>query len=197
MEDPDKERKEWQKKYDPRTIRLGMVSPDWFEDFKDAEYFEMVKKRVEDFEAHIGERLPEDLRKYMLYCGFNFYNWSCCGIGLSKWNKKDETDQRPFCIWCDQPLVGTKCSITEWFNGPNTKKNEDNNDEDSDDEELPGLVRFSHEGCGMFKFIAVKGPLKGTIWSNDPSGYYPLRQDKKTFRELLDSIYSDGNKLKK
>ena len=100
---------------------------------------------------------------------------------MNGWNEKDETDQSHFCLWCNQPLTATKCTITNWYTGEN-------------EENGPGLIRFSHEGCGMFKFIVIKGPLKGTIWSNDPNGDDPLSQDKGTFKELLDDIYSEENK---
>jgi len=179
MEQPD-EQSDWRIKYNPHNLRLGMVSPDDFVDLNDEKYFEFVSERVAVFEKHIDEKLPEDFMKYMIYCGPLFYNWSVCGIGLSGWNKKDKNDQRPFCIWCDQPLTEL-CTCTNWFDGTNVE---------SDNQ--PGLIRFSHEGCGMFKFIVVKGPLKGTIWSGHPNGDDEyLSKDKGTFKELLDRIYNE------
>lgn len=175
------EQDEWRKKYDPRGLRLGMVPQDVFVDFKNDEYFQFIRKRVEQFEAHMSERLPEDFRKYLLYCGNLFYNWSCCGIELSGSNGLDEKDETPFCLWCNQPLATTKCSCEKIFDG---------SDLDSDCQ--PCLVRFSHEGCGFFKFIIVKGPLKGTIWSGNPNGDGDcpyLSQDQQSFKELLDEIY--------
>lgn len=175
------EREEWQRKYDPRGLRLGMVSRDDFIDFNDKKYFEFISERVEQFEAHTSERLPEDFRKYLLYCGHLFYNWSCCGIELSGWNAQDQKDETPFCLWCNQPLATTKCTAVNVFNGT-----------DLDRDCQPGLVRFSHEGCGFFKFIIVKGPLKGTIWSGNPNGDGPyLSRDDESIKELLDRIYKN------
>jgi len=172
------EKKEWQTKYDPRKLKLGMVHPSSFVDVNNKEFFDMVNDRVTTLENHIGEMLPTDFRKYILYCGPVFFNWSACNISLSGWNEEDKDDQTILCLWCKTPLADTKCSCN-FFDGT---------DLDSDD--TPGLIRFSHEGCGMFKFIVVKGPLKGSIWSANPNGDSPyLYIDKKSFKELLDSIY--------
>ncbi len=173
------EEQEWQARYDPRKLKLGMVSRNDFVDYGDTKYFAFIRLRINQFEAHVGERLPEDLRKYLLYCGHLFYNWSCCSIDLSCWNEKDEKDERPHCVWCPQPLSETQCAATNVFDGTNLESGEQH-----------GLIRFSHEGCGLFKYIVVKGPLKGTIWSGNPNGDGAyLSQDEQTFKELLDSIY--------
>lgn len=173
---------EWRKKYNPHTLRLGMISPNMFPDVNDNALFDMVRERVSQYEAHIGEPLPDDFKKYLIYCGPMFFNWSACGITLSKWNDADEDDQAQYCLWCPKALVGTKCSRKKFFDGTNL-----NNDEQ------PGLIRFSHEGCGYFKFIVTTGPLRGTIWSGNPNygddAPY-LSQDKETFKELLDKIYA-------
>ena len=176
-----KECNEWRTKYDPHKLKLGMVHPDSLPNFEDTEHFNFLHKRVELFETHINERLPEDLRKYILYIGGVFFNWSAWSISLGGWNEDDETDERPFCTWCKNPLTD-KCKTTSWFNG-----------DDLENDDQPGLVRFSHEGCGFFKFIVVAGPLKGTIYSGNPNssggpGDY-LSKDKSTFLELLDNIY--------
>lgn len=175
------EQAEWRQKYNPKTLKLGMVPPDAFVDLNDIEYFTLLTKRVEQVESHLGERLPDDFRKYILYCGPMFFNWSCCGIRLSGWNPAHQIDERAFCLWCPQPLVGTTCACNNFFDGS-----------DLNNDETPGLVLFSHEGCGFFKFIAIKGPLKGTIWSGNPNrdddeNY--LTPDTQSFKELLDSIY--------
>lgn len=143
----------------------------------------MLRERVQQFESHVGEKLPDDFKKYILYCGPMFFNWSCCGISLHGWNENDEKDQRPWCVWCDQPLANTKCKCISFFDG-----------KDLNNSEAPGLIRFSHEGCGFFKFIVVKGPLKGSIYSGNPNGDYDdnyLSKDKSTFKELLDGIYQN------
>jgi hypothetical protein len=183
----EEERLIWQQKYDPRVLELGMVPRDIFVDFNNVEYFKQIQARVEQFEAHIGETLPDDFRKYLLYCGHLFFNWSCCGIKLNGWNEEDQTDNEPYCLWCKQPLANTKCTCDKVFDGYHTPAN-DEDDEDGDYNE-EGLIRFSHEGCGFFKFIVVKGPLKGSIWSTNNCGPY-LTKDRKTFKELLDQIYS-------
>jgi hypothetical protein len=71
-----REQRAWRAKYDPRTLRLGMVSSDCFPDYNDEELFRLIRENVEQFEFHVGERLPEDFRKYLLHSGTLFYNWS-------------------------------------------------------------------------------------------------------------------------
>jgi hypothetical protein len=83
------------------------------------------------------------------------------------------------CLWCKKPLLGKQCPKS-FFDGTNLGPADQS-----------GLIRFSHSGCGFFKFIVVAGPLKGTIWSGNPNGDDEyLSQDKQTFIELLDNIYS-------
>ncbi len=97
------------------------------------------------------------------------------------WNDDYEKDERPFCLWCKQPLANTKCKCKSFFDG-----------KDLNNHNTPGLIRFSHEGCGFFKFIVVKGPLKGSIYSGNPNGDGDyLSKDTSTFKELLDSIYNE------
>lgn len=177
------ELKEWRTKYNPKTLQLGMVPPSAFVNLNDEKFFEMICERVKLYETHVGERLPEDFRKYIVYCGPNFFNWSCHGISLHTWNEDDESDERPFCLWCNQPLANTKCKCDSWFDGT-----------DLNNSEAAGLICFSHEGCGFFKFIVVKGPLKGTIYSGHPNGNPHgddnyMSMDKESFKELLDKIY--------
>lgn len=175
------EKLEWQKKYNPRTLQLGMVRPNAFVDVNDKELFGVVKMCIDLFEKHLNERLPEDFRKYLLYCGPMFFNWSVCGISLNGWNQKDKNDQTRLCLWCESPLENTRCKCKKFFDG--TKL---------DTDEIPGLIRFCHEGCGVFTYIVVKGPLKGTLWKNDPNRHdekYYLRKIKPTFKEFLDNIY--------
>lgn len=174
---------EWRKKYNPRTLKLGMVTPNMFPDVNDKAFFEMVRERVSQYEAHVGESLPDDFRKYLIYCGPMFFNWSACGITLSKWNDADEDDQAQYCLWCPKALVGTKCLCKKFFDGSNLN-----------DDSQPGLIRFSHSGCGYFKFIVTTGSLKGTIWSGNPNcdDEQPyLSRDQETFLELLDRIYAE------
>jgi hypothetical protein len=170
------EQSEWIEKYDPRKLKLGMVTPDDFVDPNDEILMNTVRDRVRSFETHVGESLPDDFYKYLVYCGPMFFNWSCMGIPLHGWNEKDEKDQRPFCLWCEQPLEDTKCTC----NFDTTKKVYD---------DTPGVIVFSHEGCGFFTYIIVKGPLKGTLWINNRDRNR-LRKIESTFKELLDEIYS-------
>lgn len=175
---------EWRTKYNPKTLQLGMVPPSAFVNLNDEKFFEIIHERVKLYETHVGERLPEDFRKYIIYCGPTFYNWSCHGISLHSWNEADKSDERPFCLWCNQPLANTKCKCDSWFDGT-----------DLNNSEAPGLICFSHEGCGFFKFIVVKGPLKGTIYSGHPNGNpygddNYMSKDKESFKELLDKIYN-------
>ncbi len=74
------EQKEWRTKYNPKLLKLGMVPPDAFVDLNDEDFFKMIRERVDNFEKHIGEPLPMDFRKYIVYCGPMFFNWSCCGM---------------------------------------------------------------------------------------------------------------------
>ncbi len=180
MEGECSEQNEWRKKYDPRNLSVGTVAPEGFVDLdNDDEYFLFLRGRVQLFEAHMDERLPEDFRKYLNYCGHLFYNFSYCGIGLTAWNENEGNDEIPFCQWCSQPLANTKCTSILYFDGKN-----------KDDVCQPGLIRFSNEGCGYFKFIVIKGPLKGSIWSANPGYDGPyLSRDEKTFKEILDNIF--------
>lgn len=146
----EEERLEWQRKFDPRNIQLGMVPRDIFIDFNNKEYFDEIKTLVEHVEEHMGERFPEDFRKYLLYCGHLFYNWSCIGI---EFIGEDFT-----CVCCERPLNGSKCLA-------------------------PAPIRFSHEGCGIYKYIVIKGSQKGLILNND---FEPVGE---TFMELLERIY--------
>ncbi len=163
--------KEWQSKYDPRKIRLGFVSDEDFVSFDNTKYFDTLQKRVELFEFHMGEKMPPDFRKYLLYCGLNFFNW--CMLSIHFWELDGKTSH---CIWCKQQLAGTKCTC-KMFDGT-----------DTENDKAPGLLRFSHEGCGHFMFIVVAGPLKGSIWNSNNNGSY-LTKSHMSFKEVLEMIY--------
>lgn len=169
---------EWQHKYNPEKLELGMVSRDCFVDINDLEYFANIAKVVSQFETHIGERLPEDFRKYVIYCGHLFFNWSVCSIDFWEWNQEDEKDNTQYCMWCKQSIENTTCTAHESFDENNANS--------------PFLIRFSHEGCGMFKFIIVKGENKGEIWDANPNCYEDepyLTRSHETFLELINRIY--------
>lgn len=188
MEDPDIERKEWRIRYNPRT--LGLKNSFFVENkdnfIKDEEFFRKVETRINDFEEHIGERLPLDFRKYLLYCGPWFHNYGTTTVQLTRFNECDNNDDRPYCIWCDQLLIGTKCTVgtagskNKWFNGELNKN---------------GLVMFSQEG-NTYKFIAVKGPFKDTIWYSN-SYNNSLIKDNRTFIQILNDIYIKKKYFKK
>lgn len=164
---------DWQHRYNPEKLELGMVNREDFVDVNNHKYFGKMVQCVETLERHIGERLPEDFRKYLIYCGHMFYDWCAYGIELWKWNDEDETDQTKYCMFCNQALEGTVCNASDF------------------------KMCFSHEGCGFFRFITVKGPEKGTIWNANPNYSEPdpyLNRCEKTFIEILNRIYNVPSK---
>ena len=112
-----------------------------------------VVNDYEEYEKHIDERLPEDLREYLLCVSREFvYNSS-------------------------YPQI---CHLTKDIGTCKIPDDEDfiYFDDDSDEDEIDGgMIRIAEDGCAFNKYIVVKGSRKGTIWRTDGDSLMLLKND--------------------
>lgn len=109
-------------------------------------------EEIEAYEKHIDERLPEDLRKYLLYVSREFvYDSSYPQI-------------------CHLTKDNGICKIPE-------DKDFIYIDYDNDEDETDGMLRIAEDGCAFNKYIVVKGSHKGTIWWTNGDSLMLLKND--------------------
>ena len=113
-------------------------------------YFREMKppltvEEVEKFEAHIGNRLPENLREYLLNVSREFVGKTNCD-----------------CIWCSNSIEEFHIDLTKEFKGctiPEGAK--------TCDDHTPGMVTLIKVAHGHRYCMVIKGTNFGTQWYED------------------------------
>ena len=105
----------------------------------------LTLEEVEKYEAHLGNRLPENLREYLLNVSREFVGKTNCD-----------------CIWCRDSIEEFHIDLTKEFKGctlpEGTKTCEDH---------TPGMITLIKVAHGHRYCMVIKGTNFGTQWYED------------------------------
>lgn len=170
--------KKWSTKYNKENFEIAYIDEDAPE--ITPEYLEKLGKNIELFEKHIGEQLPKDFRKYLLYYGDVVYHWIPYQVELYNYKKEE-------CLFCSEKLAETHCKDKK---GCTIPKDADYIEVDLC--EMPGVLEIAHEGCGFFYYLVVKGNQKGSVWRVHANSHITeYTRVAKTFKEYMNNVLGD------
>ena len=116
-------------------------------------------EEIEKYEKDIDERLPEDLREYLLYVSRELKTYAY------PYEFKLYTDIGK----CILPLDETYFSNDEIYELTNIAENNTWQDRESTNysDDTAGMLKIGEGGCSFSYWIVIKGNHKGTIWYCD------------------------------
>lgn len=135
----------------------------------------LAETEVSAFEETHGVRLPEDYRLFLTAIGDG-------GAGPSYGLETLEAAARlrdlarpfPHTEAVSPPIADRNTIEYDWDDDSFFDDDEDERrKEEEDDEEAPGVLELCHHGCGIFSYLVVTGPTRGTMWDGEGGRFHP------------------------